>query len=88
MKTVSTEGVVKKLKILPSKFRGGSFYVILEIGNKKPLEVSGSASTQSVLKLADALYDGRTVSFQHSKDPLKSIFAKSKREKFRLFRIF
>ena len=49
MKTVSTEGVVKKLKILPSKFREGSFYVILEIGNNKPLEVSGSASTQSVL---------------------------------------
>ena len=39
-------------------------------------------------KLADALFDGRTISFQHSKDPLKSIFAKSKREKFRLFRIF
>lgn len=49
MRTVSTEGVVKKLKILPSKFREGSFYVILEIGNKKSLEVSGSASTESVL---------------------------------------
>merc|ERR1712025_891162 len=87
MKTVSSEGVVKKLKILPSKFREGSFYVILEIGDQRPLEVSGSASTQSVLKLADALYDGKTISFQRSEDPLKSTFMKSKRQKFRLFRL-